>query len=99
MTTMADKKAESDSLGASAERLSERVMHTLAKLVGCPTEGITGLRRNDDGWVLTVEVLEVERVPETTDVLASYEVEANRAGEIISFERRRRYLRAETEGV
>lgn len=99
MSIMADKKAESESLGSGAERLGERVMHSLAKLVGCPTEGVTGLRRNDDGWILTVEVLEVERVPETTDVLASYEVEADRDGGIISFERRRRYLRAETEGV
>jgi Gas vesicle synthesis protein GvpO len=95
---MADQKPDSSSPG-DAGRLGERVMHTLAKLVGCPTEGVTGLRRTDDGWVLTVEVLEVERVPETTDVLASYEIEANQEGEILSFERRRRYLRAETDGV
>jgi Gas vesicle synthesis protein GvpO len=96
---MADKKAESDALGADAERFGQRVMQTLAKLVGCPTEGITGLRRTDDGWAVTVEVLEVERLPETTDVLASYDVEVDPDGEIVSFERRRRYLRAETEGV
>ena len=94
---MTDKKAESDSLGI--ERLGERVMNSLAKLVGCPTEGVTGFRRTDDGWILTVEVLEVERVPETTDVLASYEVETDHDGGIVSFDRRRRYLRAETEGV
>jgi len=96
---MADKKAESNSLGSGAERLGERVMNSLAKLVGCPTEGVTGLRRTEDGWVLTVEVLEVERIPETTDVMASYEVEADQDGGIVSFDRRRRYLRAETEGV
>jgi len=96
---MADKQADSDSRGVSAERLGERVMSSLARLVGCPTEGVTSFRRNEDGWVLTVEVLEVERVPETTDVMASYEVETDRDGGIISFDRRRRYLRAATEGV
>lgn len=83
----------------NTERLGEQVMHTLAKLVGCPVEGVTGLRRTDDGWVLVVEVLEVERIPETTDVLASYEVEVDRDGGVVSFERRRRYERAQTEGV
>jgi Gas vesicle synthesis protein GvpO len=80
-------------------QLARRAMHTLADLVGCPAEGITGIRRNDDGWVVEVEVLEVERVPETSDVLAAYEVEIDNDGEIIEFRRLRRYLRTQTEGV
>ena len=78
---------------------ARRAMNTLAELVGCPAEGITGIRRNDDGWVVEVEVLEVERVPETSDVLASYEVEIDNDGEIVEFRRVRRYLRTQTEGV
>jgi Gas vesicle synthesis protein GvpO len=80
-------------------QLAHRAMNTLAELVGCPAEGITGIRRNDDGWVVEVEVLEVERVPETSDVLASYEVEIDQDGEIVEFRRLRRYLRTQTEGV
>jgi hypothetical protein len=80
-------------------RFARRAMNTLAKLVGCPVEGITGIRRNNDGWVVEVEVLEVERIPETSDVLASYEVEIDNDGEIVEFRRLRRYLRTQTEGV
>jgi hypothetical protein len=80
-------------------QFARRAMHTLADLVGCPAEGITGIRRNDDGWVVEVEVLEVERVPETSDVLASYEVEIDEDGEIVKFHRLQRYLRTQTEGV
>jgi hypothetical protein len=80
-------------------RFAQRAMDTLADLVGCPAEGITGIRRNDDGWIVEVEVLEVERVPETSDVLASYEVELDDGGEIVEFHRLRRYLRSQTEGV
>ncbi|HJV15588.1 MAG TPA: gas vesicle protein GvpO [Propionibacteriaceae bacterium] len=80
-------------------QLAQQAMNTLAELVGCPAEGITGIRRNDDGWVVEVEVLEVERVPETSDVLASYEVEIDQDGEIVEFRRLRRYLRTQTEGV
>jgi hypothetical protein len=74
-------------------QFARRAMDTLAELVGCPAEGITGIRRNEDGWVVEVEVLEVERVPETTDVLATYEVEIDNDGEIVEFRRLRRYLR------
>ena len=80
-------------------QFARRAMRTLAELVGCPAEGITGIRRNDDGWIVEVEVLEVERVPETSDVLASYEVEIDNDGEIVEFHRLRRYLRTQTEGV
>jgi Gas vesicle synthesis protein GvpO len=80
-------------------RFAQRAMDTLADLIGCPAEGITGIRRNDDGWIVEVEVLEVERVPETSDVLASYEVEIDDDGEIVEFHRLRRYLRSQTEGV
>jgi hypothetical protein len=80
-------------------QFARRAMDTLAELVGCPAEGITGIRRNDDGWIVEVEVLEVERVPETSDVLASYQVEIDDDGEIVEFHRLRRYLRTQTEGV
>ena len=80
-------------------QFARRAMNTLAELVGCPAEGVTGIRRNDEGWVVEVEVLEVERVPETSDVLASYEVELDQDGEIVEFHRLRRYLRTQTEGV
>jgi len=80
--------------------LGRRAMHTVAELVGCPAEGVTAIRRGrDNTWVVVVEVLEVERVPETTDVLASYEVELDGDGEVVAFTRVRRYERAQTEGV
>ena len=80
-------------------QFARRAMDTLAELVGCPAEGITGIRRNEEGWIVEVEVLEVERVPETSDVLATYEVEIDNDGEIVEFHRLRRYQRTQTEGM
>jgi hypothetical protein len=82
-----------------ATHLARRAMRTLGELVGCPAEGVTGIRRSDDNWVVIVEVLEVERVPETSDVMASYEVEVDGDGEVVGFRRVRRYTRSQTEGV
>ena len=58
---------------------------------------MTGIRKNDDGWVVTVEVLEMGRIPETTDVLASYDVHVDGSGEITEYRRLNRYLRAQVE--
>lgn len=83
-----------------AEKLSRIAQHAqaeLASLVGCPAEGIVGVRKDDDGWVVTVEVLELGRVPATTDVLASYDVTVDGDGSVTGYQRVRRYLRAQVE--
>jgi hypothetical protein len=83
-----------------AEKLSRIAQHAQAELqalVGCPAEGIVGVRKDGDGWVVTVEVLELGRIPETTDVLASYDVTVDGDGEVTGYQRVRRYLRAHVE--
>ena len=78
-------------------RIGRIALEELEALVGCPAEGVTSIRQNDNGWVVTVEVLEMGRVPETTDVLASYEVHVDPDGEVTEYHRRHRYLRAQVE--
>lgn len=72
-------------------------MKELGTLVGCPAEGVVGVRREDHGWLVTVEVLELGRVPESTDVLASYEVTVDENGNVTGYQRVRRYLRDQVE--
>ena len=81
----------------TVRKVGQRALEELAELVGCPAEGVIGVRRDDDGWVVTVEVLEVGRVPETTDVLASYDVVVDEEGDVMEYRRLRRYLRAQVE--
>lgn len=50
----------------------------------------------DGGWRVLVEVIEVSRVPASTDVLGAYEVTVDEEGELVRFERLRRYVRAHT---
>ena len=77
--------------------IAEHVLEELEALVGCPAEGVTAIRRDDDGWVVNSDILELERVPETTDVLASYEVTVDPDGEITGYRRVHRYVRAQVE--
>jgi hypothetical protein len=78
-------------------QLGQRALDELEALVGCPAEGVTAIRPVDDGWTAMVDVLEVERVPETTDVLASYEVSFDADGQVTGYRRTRRFLRSQVE--
>lgn len=65
----------------------------LARLIGYKVDSVSGFERTDTGWRLTITALELCRIPATTDVLASYEVFLNEAGDITSYRRDKRYLR------
>jgi hypothetical protein len=80
------------------KKIGLHAMNELAELLGYPAEGIIGIHKDGDrGWVVTVEMLEMERVPETTDVLGCYEVEVDDHGGVVGYRRVRRYLRAQVE--
>jgi Gas vesicle synthesis protein GvpO len=64
-------------------------------LIGKPIESVTGMEKDGNDWTVTLEVLELSRIPNTTDVLGSYEVTLDRNGDLTGIHRTRRYSRAE----
>jgi hypothetical protein len=68
-------------------------LEQIADLTGKEPEGVTGVERTDDGWLVTVEVVEDRRIPSSTDVLASYETHIGPDGDLGSYRRIRRYTR------
>ena len=78
---------------ASAKQVAASVASQLLELTGREAEGVTGLERTDDGWKVLVEVVEVRRIPDTTDILALYEVMADEDGDLEGYRRLRRYAR------
>ena len=66
------------------------------ELIGRPVEAVTGWEKNGREWTVTLEVVELERIPNTTDVLGKYEVTLDKDGELIGAHRMRRYHRAES---
>ena len=77
----------------TASQVAARAAQQLLELTGKGAEGVTGLERTDDGWKVHVEVVEVRRIPDTTDVLALYEVQVDEDGDVIGYRRLRRYTR------
>jgi hypothetical protein len=75
-----------------------RVLQQVGALTGYPTAGASAASRTDDGWQLEVDVVEVSRVPATTSLLATYEVQASDGGDVLSYRRVRRFHRNATDG-
>ena len=65
----------------------------LAELTGKAAETVSSLTRSEGGWTVTLEVVELERIPQSTDILASYQVQLDEDGELMSYERVGRYYR------
>lgn len=55
------------------------------------------MKRIDDGWCVVVDVLELPRIPDTTSLLASYEVQLDQDGELMEYCRVRRYRRGSAD--
>jgi hypothetical protein len=82
----------------SAAQAGRQGLEQIAELTGKEPEGVTGVERADEGWVVTVEVVEDRRVPSSTDVLAMYETSLDADGELESYRRIRRYTRGNGDG-
>jgi hypothetical protein len=83
-------RAQSD--GMKAARLAAE--HVLQLTGRCP-ENVVSVVRDDDGWQVGVEVMELHRIPDTTDIMAVYEVVLDTNGDLVRCERGRRYHRGQ----
>lgn len=86
--------------GAKQDELAEiatQARELLRSVRGVEAESVSGLSRTSSGWKVTLEVVELRRIPESTDLLASYEVDLDGEGKFLGFSRGRRYTRSQAE--
>ncbi|WP_338784188.1 gas vesicle protein [Streptomyces sp. DG1A-41] len=69
----------------------------LEELTGMTAESVSSFEQTEHGWALEVEVLELERVPDTMSLLASYQVELDGQGQLTGYRRVRRYERGRSD--
>ncbi|MER5425844.1 gas vesicle protein GvpO [Streptosporangium roseum] len=65
----------------------------IAELTGREAEGVVFVQPEQDGWRVGIEVVEDRRVPSSGDILALYEIDMDRRGDLLSYRRTRRYKR------
>lgn len=80
-----------------AKATVRRAREQLESLLERRPESVSALEHTHEGWVVTLEVVEVSRIPESTDVLASYEMELDDDGNLRRYARVRRYRRSQAD--
>lgn len=89
----ADKASGANGSLLNAAEAGRDALRQVVDLTGKEPEGVSGVEPSDDGWIVTVDVVEDRRIPSTSDVIATYEAEIGQDGELISYRRVRRYAR------
>jgi len=95
-----DEPSEQPQQGASAGDAKDVVgqaRQQLEELLGSEVESVSGFERSDGQWTVTLEVVDVHRIPESTDVLSSYEVALDDDRNLVSVSQIRRYRRSQVE--
>ena len=83
--------------GLSAREALQQAREQLEEMMGRPVEAVLGMERSDDGWTVTVQIVELRRVPNSTDVLGSYVVNLDQEGDVVGYRRTRRYYRSQAD--
>jgi Gas vesicle synthesis protein GvpO len=84
----------------SPAEAAQRARDQVAELFGKPVDSISGIARDGTrGWNLTLELVELERIPETTSLIGSYDVKLDAGGNLVEARRLRRYPRNQADPV
>jgi hypothetical protein len=89
------QRSGTKSLGAAVRA----AMQQFGELTGRAPDSVTGARALEDGkgWSVLVDVVELDRIPSSTSVIATYRVDLDDEGSITGYERLRRYTRGATD--
>jgi gas vesicle protein GvpO len=90
--TEVNQDAPSRRNGHSPREMAAHAVQEFTALYGHPAHQVTGIRKSDDGgWSVLVDVVELERIPQSTSLLATYRVDVDERGQLVSYERLRRF--------
>lgn len=98
MAESTSNQADESSNGRlSARELTLAARQTIEDLTGYKPEAVTGFQWDGEAWLVSVDVCELERVPNTTDVMATYIVQLDDRGGLLGYKRDRRFERGHAQ--
>ena len=86
-------RADSDHRTRTGVRGVLTSVRDFASEIGWEICGISGVSTNEEGWVVSVDVVELHRIPSTTDLIGVYEVTVDPDHEVTAYIRNRHYVR------
>ncbi|MEI6180280.1 MAG: gas vesicle protein [Chloroflexales bacterium] len=82
-------------MGLSITEIATKAKEQLTLLTGLKASTVSSLFHDEEGWHIVADMIELKRIPESADVLATYEVTLDERGNLQSYQRTRRYTRGE----
>ena len=88
------RRPERERVKITGAQVADRAREELSEITGYEAQGVSELSRDaDGGWTVTVELLEMSRIPPSDDLLGSYRAQFDGSGELLGYQRLRRYAR------
>jgi len=75
--------------------LAEGAKEQLAQVTGFKPVAVVGSYKDEEGWHISVDMLEMARLPESTDVIGTYVAVLDEKGDMVKFDKKRARLRGE----
>lgn len=80
--------------------LAEKAKARLERVTGLKASSVIWVAQEEGGhWMVTLELLEKKSIPDSMDILGTYEVKMNEAGDVLDFARTRLRKRGDTVEV
>jgi len=76
-------------------QIVQQAKEQLHALTGLEPDTVSAFGQDEKGWHVTVDVVELRRIPDSSDILATYETLLDHQGNLLSYQRTRRYRRDE----
>ena len=97
LTRSATTKAKARTSGCRPATSSLAARQTVEELTGYRAESVSAFQWDGETWLVSVDVCELERIPNTTDVIATYVVQLDDRGGLLGYKRDRRFQRGQAE--
>ncbi len=81
----------------NADEIIKKAREDFAKLSKISVDGVTGLSKTKEGWVVSLEALQRSAIPDSMDVLGLFEVRLDNEGNLLAFERKKLRKRSDTK--
>jgi hypothetical protein len=95
--TPGERRPRTSHATASAVTRVRRTREQFQELTGYEAVSVSGLAKVGNGWTVEVDVVELRRVPDTASLLATYRVTTDASGDVVGYERVRRYHRGQAD--
>jgi hypothetical protein len=81
--------------GTNLANLVENAKHQMISITGLQFDTVSQFDQTDAGWMLVLDLLEHRSIPRTQDLLSTFEVTLDSAGQVARWRRTNRFIRGQ----